>query len=61
MKSVLSILIVVLLTGTVTLGALNACPVQKHFCCGNWQNLSIARKGSAEFTRKVAAGQASQR
>jgi uncharacterized damage-inducible protein DinB len=33
----------------------------KHFCCDKWQTLSVPRKGSAEFTRKVAAGQASQR
>ena len=33
----------------------------KHFCCGEWQSLSVPRKGSAEFNRKVAAGEASQR
>ena len=33
----------------------------KHFCCGEWQSLSVPRKGSAEFNQKVAAGEASQR
>ena len=33
----------------------------KHFCCDRWQSLSVPRKGSAEFNRKVAAGEASQR
>ena len=33
----------------------------KHFCCDEWQSLSVPRKGSAEFNRKVAAGEASQR
>jgi hypothetical protein len=33
----------------------------KHFCCGEWQSLSVPRKGSAEFNRKVTAGEASQR
>ncbi|HVT96240.1 MAG TPA: DUF1572 domain-containing protein [Acidobacteriaceae bacterium] len=33
----------------------------KHFCCGNWQTLSVPRKGSAEFNRRVSAGEASQR
>ena len=33
----------------------------KHFCRDEWQSLSVPRKGSAEFNRKVAAGEASQR
>jgi hypothetical protein len=33
----------------------------KHFCCDRWQTLSVPRKGSAEFNRRVAAGEASQR
>ncbi len=33
----------------------------KHFTGANWQTLSIARGASAEFSRKVAAGEASQR
>jgi hypothetical protein len=33
----------------------------KHFAHENWQSLSVPRKGSAEFNRKVAAGEASQR
>jgi hypothetical protein len=33
----------------------------KHFCCDSWQTLSVPRKGSAEFNRRVAAGEASQR
>jgi hypothetical protein len=33
----------------------------KHFCCDHWQSLSVPRKGSAEFNRKVAVGEASQR
>jgi hypothetical protein len=33
----------------------------KHFCCGHWQSLSIPRRASADFNRRVAAGQASQR
>jgi len=33
----------------------------RHFAGDNWQSLTIPRKGSAEFNRKVAAGQASQR
>ncbi len=33
----------------------------KHSCCENWQSLSIPRKGSADFNRKVAVGEASQR
>jgi Protein of unknown function (DUF1572) len=33
----------------------------KHFCCDQWQTLSVPRKGSQEFNRKVAAGEASQR
>jgi hypothetical protein len=33
----------------------------KHFACDHWQSLSVPRRGSAEFNRKVTAGQASQR
>jgi hypothetical protein len=33
----------------------------RHFAGDRWQSLSIPRKGSAEFNRKVAAGEASQR
>lgn len=33
----------------------------KHFCCGSWQTLSVPRKGSEEFNRRVATGEASQR
>lgn len=33
----------------------------KHCAHDRWQSLSIPRKGSAEFNRKVAAGEASQR
>ncbi|MGA7524198.1 MAG: DUF1572 domain-containing protein [Acidobacteriaceae bacterium] len=33
----------------------------KHFACDRWQSLSVPRKGSAEFNRKVAARELSQR
>jgi len=33
----------------------------RHFAGDRWQSLSIPRKQSAEFNRKVAAGEASQR
>jgi hypothetical protein len=33
----------------------------KHFAHDHWQSLSVPRNRSAEFTRKVAAGEASQR
>ncbi len=33
----------------------------KHFACGRWQSLSVPRNQSAEFNRKVAAGETSQR
>ncbi|MGC2300480.1 MAG: DUF1572 domain-containing protein [Acidobacteriaceae bacterium] len=33
----------------------------KHFTGDRWQTLSVPRKGSAEFNRKVAAGETSQR
>jgi len=33
----------------------------KHYAGERWQTLSVARKRSAEFNRKVAAGEASQR
>ena len=33
----------------------------KHFACEHWQSLSVPRNRSAEFNRKVAAGEASQR
>lgn len=33
----------------------------KHYAGGGWQTLSVARNRSADFNRKVAAGEASQR
>jgi hypothetical protein len=33
----------------------------KHFACDHWQSLSIPRNKSADFNRKVAAGESSQR
>ena len=33
----------------------------KHYAGARWQTLSVARNRSAEFNRKVEAGQASQR
>ena len=33
----------------------------KHFGCDRWQSLSVPRNKSAEFNRKVAAGETSQR
>ncbi|MDX2151826.1 MAG: DUF1572 domain-containing protein [Bryobacteraceae bacterium] len=33
----------------------------RHFASGRWQSLSVPRNQSAEFNRRVAAGQASQR
>jgi hypothetical protein len=33
----------------------------KHFACDHWQSLSVPRNKSAEFNRKVAAGEVSQR
>lgn len=33
----------------------------KHFAGRQWQSLTVPRHGSAEFNRKVAAGEASQR
>ena len=33
----------------------------KHYAGERWQTLSVARNRSAEFNRKVAAGDASQR
>jgi len=33
----------------------------KHFAHDHWQSLSVPRNRSAEFTRRVVAGQASQR
>jgi hypothetical protein len=33
----------------------------KHFACEHWQSLSVPRNKSAEFNRKVATGDASQR
>ncbi len=33
----------------------------KHFACDRWQSLSVPRNQSAEFNRKVAAGELSQR
>jgi hypothetical protein len=35
--------------------------LSKHFARGHWQSLSVPRNQSAEFNRKVAAGEASQR
>ena len=33
----------------------------KHFAGDRWQTLSVPRKGSSEFNRRVASGEASQR
>jgi hypothetical protein len=33
----------------------------KHFACEHWQSLSVPRNKSAEFNRKVGAGELSQR
>ncbi|MGH9598983.1 MAG: DUF1572 domain-containing protein [Terracidiphilus sp.] len=33
----------------------------KHFACDRWQSLSVPRNRSGEFSRRVAAGEASQR
>lgn len=33
----------------------------KHFACDKWQSLSVPRNRSAEFNKKVSAGEASQR
>ncbi len=33
----------------------------KHFGCDHWKSLSVPRNQSAEFNRKVTAGEASQR
>ncbi len=33
----------------------------KHFACDHWQPLSVPRNKSAEFNRRVAAGEASRR
>lgn len=33
----------------------------KHFACDRWQSLSVPRNQSAEFNRRVAAGETSQR
>jgi hypothetical protein len=33
----------------------------KHFAHDRWQSLTIPRNRSAEFNRKVAAGESSQR
>jgi uncharacterized damage-inducible protein DinB len=33
----------------------------KHFAGDRWQSLSVPRRGSAEFNRKVESGEASQR
>ncbi|MGO8934555.1 MAG: DUF1572 domain-containing protein [Terracidiphilus sp.] len=33
----------------------------KHFGCDHWQSLSVPRNKSAEFNRRVAAGELSQR
>ena len=33
----------------------------KHFACDKWQSLSVPRNRSAEFNKKMSAGEASQR
>ena len=33
----------------------------KHFACDHWKSLSVARNQSAEFNRRVAIGETSQR
>jgi uncharacterized protein DUF1572 len=33
----------------------------KHFAGGEWKSLSVPRRGSGEFNRRVGAGEASQR
>ena len=33
----------------------------KHFACDHWESLSVPRNQSAEFNRRVSAGEASQR
>src|SRR5580698_9244522 len=33
----------------------------KHFACDRWQSLSVPRNRSAEFNRRIATGEASQR
>jgi hypothetical protein len=33
----------------------------KHFACDHWQSLSVPRNKSADFNRRVAAGELSQR
>jgi hypothetical protein len=33
----------------------------KHFAGANWQTLSVPKKKSDDFNRRVAAGEASQR
>jgi uncharacterized damage-inducible protein DinB len=33
----------------------------KHFACDRWQSLSVPRRGSADFNKKVASGEVSQR
>ena len=33
----------------------------KHFACNHWQSLTVPRNKSAEFTRRVEAGELSQR
>jgi len=33
----------------------------KHFAGADWKSLSVPRNRSAEFNRKVASGEASQR
>lgn len=35
--------------------------LSRHFAGEGWKSLTVPRKGSAEFNRKVAAGEASQR
>jgi hypothetical protein len=35
--------------------------LSKHLCHDRWQNLSVPRGASTEFTRRVRAGESSQR
>ena len=35
--------------------------LSRHFACDHWQSLSVPRSQSAEFNRRVVAGEASQR
>jgi hypothetical protein len=33
----------------------------KHYACDHWQSLTVPRNQSAEFNRRVAAGESSPR